>query len=186
MSLTLITGDLGKAVRDLTPDICVNFTTPRGSAITPLGSVLYKQHPTYMQIISEIKSSYTRDYLYYGTFKWMKDPMTGQILIAAFTEVVDSGPEMDPALKRMLVEINRDAVQCGASSVLLSHYKTGFEYSFCDFVDDINEIFDPSLTVYIATTDRYAKNLGLPLKSYGNRKDRPGITRPHRNRYLQH
>lgn len=164
--IKLVTGNLSEAIQKLKPAVLLNVSDTAGTAAHAMCGILYRDYPCYTDMLS--KARYSKPSV----------SLLGRYLYTNIDEVthvlafVDSQPKhidplvtyigMDrsrnPTLINVLTSVNTDMLASGKKSILLPYYGkpcTGF--SFTEFVELCELIFDPEITVMIAVSHQFAQ-----------------------------
>lgn len=164
--IKLITGNLSEAIQKKAPSVLLNVSDTSGTAAHAMCGILYRDYPCYSEMLN--KARYTKPTMnLLGRYVYTNIGEVTHVL--AF---VDSNPKpvdpmvtyigfdksRNPTLINVLTSLNTDMVASGKRSIMLPYYGkpcTGF--SFSEFIELCEMVFDAEITVYIAVSHQFAQ-----------------------------
>ncbi len=174
MTIKIVTGNVQEALQKLVPDVLLNISDVTGTGAHVLCGVLYREYECYTEMLTQVRYEKIPGRKLVGTYCYRN--IGKQTHVLAFTPAYPVPAMIDPnvtyigtpacpvnpELVNILVSLNTDMMSSGKRSIILPYYgRRNTGYTFNDFIELIETIFDAEITVYLAVTYQFADSAEL-------------------------
>ena len=162
--LKLFTGNINEALQSIKPDVYLNIADVRGTGVHPLSNVLFRDYPEYNEMLSSLKYSDVDRRLLPGRFMYRNSGNVTHVLgFIDFTQIsTTDGVLFNMPLIRVLQALSENMMQGKQRSIVIPYYGLRSSgYHFLDFLDMLDMVFNPEITVYISVSEQYTSRTEL-------------------------
>lgn len=162
--LKLFTGNINEALQKIKPDVYLNICDVRGSGVHPLSNVLFRDYPQYNDMLSTLRYNPIDRRTLPGKFMYRNENQVIHVLgFIDFNQIMTSdGMFHNMPLIQVFQNLNRDMMIGKQHSVVVPYYGLKSSgYHFLEYLDMLDMIFDPTITVYISVSEQYSNRTEL-------------------------
>lgn len=162
--LKLFTGNINEALQSIKPDVYLNIADVRGTGVHPLSNVLFRDYPEYNEMLAVLRYSNVGRRTLPGRFMYRNSGNVTHVLgFIDFKQInTTDGVLFNMPLIRVLQGLSENMMQGKQRSIVIPYYGLKSSgYHFLDFLEMLDMVFNPEITVYISVSEQYTSRTEL-------------------------